>query len=39
VPAPVQVGRCWVIERTHTWATEYGKLRWCTEHRRIVVEF
>jgi hypothetical protein len=39
VPAPVQVGRRWVIERTHAWANLYGKLRWCTERRRLVVEF
>jgi transposase len=39
VPAPVQVGRRWVIERTHAWGNQYGKLRWCTERRRRVVEF
>jgi transposase len=39
VPAPVQVGRRWVIERTHAWSNQYGKLRWCTERRRLVVEF
>jgi transposase len=39
VPAPVQVGRRWVIERTHAWGNLYGKLRWCTERRRLVVEF
>jgi transposase len=39
VPAPVQVGRRWVIERTHAWGNLYGKLRWCTERRRRVVEF
>jgi transposase len=39
VPAPVQVGRCWVVERTHVWGNQYGKLRWCTERRRRVVEF
>jgi transposase len=39
VPAPVQVGRGWVIERTHAWGNQYGKLRWCTERRRRVVEF
>jgi transposase len=38
VAAPIQVGR-WVIERTHAWANQYGKLRWCTERRRVVVEF
>jgi transposase len=39
VPAPVQAGRRWVIERTHAWGNQYGKLRWCTERRRRVVEF
>jgi transposase len=39
VPAPIQVGRRWVIERTHAWGNLYGKLRWCTERRRLVVEF
>jgi transposase len=39
VSAPVQAGRRWVIERTHAWGNQYGKLRWCTERRRLVVEF
>jgi transposase len=39
VPAPIQAGRRWVIERTHAWGNQYGKLRWCTERRRTVVEF
>jgi hypothetical protein len=39
VPAPIQAGRRWVIERTHAWANQYGKLRWCTERHRLVVEF
>ena len=36
-PAPVQAGRRWVIERTHAWGHQYGKLRWCTERRTMVV--
>jgi transposase len=39
VPAPVQAGRRWVIERTQAWGNQYGKLRWCTERRRLIVEF
>jgi hypothetical protein len=39
LPAPIQAGRQWVIERTHAWANQHGKLRWCTECRRVVVEF
>jgi transposase len=38
-PAPVQAGHRWPIERTHAWGNQYGKLRWCTERRRLVVEF
>jgi transposase len=26
-PAPIQVGRRWVAERTHAWGNQYGKLR------------
>ena len=39
IAAPIQVTRRWVIERTHAWGNQYGKLRWCTERRRLVVEF
>jgi len=39
IPAPIQAGRRWVIERTHAWGNQYGKLRWCTERRRLVVAF
>jgi hypothetical protein len=39
IPAPVQAGRRWVIERTHAWGNQDGKLRWCTERRRLVVAF
>ena len=39
LPAPIQADRRWVIERTHAWSNQYGTLRWCTERRRVVVEF
>ena len=39
VPAPVQAGSRWVVERTHQWMNGYGKLRRCTEKRRTVVDF
>ena len=39
VPAPVQAGSRWVVERTHSWMNGYGKLRRCTEQRRAVVDF
>lgn len=39
VPAPIQAGSRWVVERTHSWMNGYGKLRRCTEKRRPVVDF
>lgn len=39
VPAPIQAGSRWVVERTHQWMNGYGKLRRCTEKRRSVVDF
>ena len=39
VPAPIQAGARWVVERTHTWMNGYGKLRRCTEKLRPVVDF
>jgi hypothetical protein len=39
VPAPVQAGARWVVERTHSWMNGYGKLRRCTEKRAAVVDF
>jgi hypothetical protein len=39
VPAPIQAGSRWVVERTHSWMNGYGKLRRCTEKRRPVVAF
>jgi transposase len=39
VPAPVQAGSRWVVERTHQWMNGYGKLRRCAEKRRPVVDF
>ena len=39
IPAPVQAGSRWVVERTHSWMNDYGKLRRCTEKRLQVVDF
>ena len=39
VPAPVQAGTRWVVERTHAWMNGYGKLRRCTERAAAVVDF
>jgi len=38
IPAPIQAGQRWVMERTHAWMNGYGKLRRCTEQARCVVE-
>jgi hypothetical protein len=38
IPAPIQVGSRWVVERTQSWMNGYGKLRRCTERSGIVVE-
>ncbi len=39
VPAPIQAGARWVVERTHGWMNGYGKLRRCTEKLQPVVDF
>jgi transposase len=39
LPAPIQASRRWPVERTHAWGNQDGKLRWCTERRRVVVAF
>jgi hypothetical protein len=39
IPAPIQAGSRWVVERTHQWMNGYGKLRRCTEKRQAVVDF
>jgi hypothetical protein len=39
VPAPIQAGKRWTVERTHSWMNGYGKLRRCTERNGAVVEF
>jgi transposase len=38
VPAPIQAGKRWVVERTHSWMNGYGKLRRCTEQDGQVVD-
>lgn len=39
VPAPIQAGKRWVVERTHSWMNGYGKLRRCSERSGEVVDF
>ncbi len=38
-PAPIQVGKRWPVERTHSWTNGYGKLRRLTDTRKIIAEF
>jgi len=38
IPVPIQAGKRWVVERTHSWMNGYGKIRRCTEKRRVVAE-
>jgi len=38
IPAPIQAGKRWVVERTHSWMNGYGKIRRCTEKRRALTE-
>ncbi|WP_327411588.1 IS5 family transposase [Streptomyces sp. NBC_01233] len=39
VPAPIQAGKRWVVERAHSWMNGFGKLRRCTEKNGNVVDF
>lgn len=39
IPAPIQAGKRWVVERTHSWMNDYGKLRRCTEKSGKAVDF
>ncbi|MCI2424398.1 IS5 family transposase, partial [Saccharopolyspora sp. K220] len=39
VPAPIQAGRRWVVERTHSWMNNFGKLRRCTDRNGAIVDF
>ena len=38
-PAPIQAGRRWPVERTHSWINGYGKLRRMTDRNATIVEF
>lgn len=37
-PAPIQVGKRWVVERTNSWLNDFGRLRRCTERRRDCID-
>ncbi len=39
IPSPIQVGTRWVVERTHSWMNNYGKLRRCTDRNPTIVDF
>jgi transposase len=36
--APGHVGERWVVERTHSWLNDFGRLRRCPERRAAVVD-
>lgn len=39
IPSPIQVGKRWVVERTHSWMNNFAKLRRCTDHNGAIVDF
>ncbi|MBB5156826.1 IS5 family transposase [Saccharopolyspora phatthalungensis] len=39
VAAPIQAGRRWVVERTHSWMNNFGKLLRCTDRNGDIVDF
>ena len=39
IPAPIQAGRRWVVERTNSWMNGYGKLRRCTDCNGLIIDF
>jgi len=38
-PVPLQAGRRWPVERTHSWMNGYGKLRRMTDRDATIVRF
>jgi hypothetical protein len=38
-PAPIQAGRRWPVERTHSWMNGQGKLRRMTDRDAAIVDF
>lgn len=38
LPAPIQIGKRWVVERTNAWFNDFGKIRRCTERRAVCVD-
>ena len=39
VPAPIQAGKRWPVERLHSWMNGYGKLRRRVDKHKVIVEF
>lgn len=39
VPAPIQAGKRWVVERTNSWMNGFGKIRRCTDRDARIVDF
>lgn len=39
VPAPVQIGKRWVVERANSWMNGFGKFRRCTDRNAKVIDF
>jgi transposase len=39
IPAPIQVGKRWVVERTNSWMNGFGKIRRCTDRNAQVIDF
>ena len=39
IPAPVQVGKRWVVERTNSWMNGFGKIRRCTDRNANIIDF
>lgn len=38
-PSPIQVGKRRVVERTHSWMNNFGKLRRRTDRDGVIVDF
>src|SRR5690625_742141 len=39
MPAPIQAGKRWPVERTHSWMNGFGKLRRLTDKRKTLAVF
>lgn len=39
LPAPIQVGKRWVVERTNSWMNGFGKIRRCTDRNARIIDF